>query len=392
MQHDTYSQIFSIDIECASLISELNEGVWNQIVGQRFYAYSSHLKIIEELNQEEMKFFYLLIKSEGEYCAAIYFQQLPFKVKNGLNNFKEKNKNKWSWMAPFLSFANNIKLPLLKSGNIFFTEDNGVYFIDTISEEKKIPVLEQVSDYIYSQCKQAHSISMMWSNLSENQGQRLLEGKGFQSLDTEPNMIFELKPEWQTFEDYLSDFSSKYRQRAKRVFIQSQDLKIKELNFDEVDAVENELVDLYRNVAQHASFNLAFISKGYFCRMKHLYGKDFVVKVYLLDNQIVGFTSSIYHNKQHYVHFIGLDYKVNIQVPVYHRMLFEYVRESINLGHTKIYLGRTATEIKTTIGAVPLEMKNYLKISEVWYLSWLPAMLGSFGAKPYIVRRPFKST
>ncbi|MCO5230534.1 MAG: hypothetical protein M9958_05185 [Chitinophagales bacterium] len=390
MEQNTSNQ--KIVIECTSLISELNIEVWNRIVGQRFYAHSSHLKIIEELNQAEMKFFYLLIQLEGEYCAAIYFQQIPFKVKNGLNNFKEKNKNQWSWVTPFLSIANNIKLPLLKSGNIFFTEDNGVYFIDTISEEKRISVLEQVSDYIYSQCKNAHSISLMWSNLIENHGKILHEDKGFQSLGTEPNMIFELQPEWQIFEEYLSDFSSKYRQRAKRVFVQSQDLVIKELKLEEVDAVEHQLVNLYRNVAQHASFNLAFISKGYFFRMKQLYGNDFVVKVYLLDYQIVGFTSSIYHNKQHYVHFIGLDYKVNIQVPVYHRMLFEYVRESINLRHTKIYLGRTATEIKTTIGAVPIEMKNYLKISKVWYLSWLPAMLGSFGAKPYIVRRPFKST
>ncbi|MCO5233003.1 MAG: peptidogalycan biosysnthesis protein [Chitinophagales bacterium] len=381
----------SIEIECCSHISELNQEVWNQLVGNLFYARTSYLEIIEELNQEQMQFFYLLIKNNGNYCAAIYFQKLPFLVKNGLNNLKERNKKQCNWVSPFLGFAKNVKLPLLKSGNIFFTEDRGVYFANNIPSEMKMLILNQVSDYIYTQCKEGHSISIMWSNLSSQDGQHLQAMNGFQSLYTEPNMILDLHPSWKCFDDYLSDFSSKYRIRAKKVLSQSKNLVIQQLNIDEIIEAESLLMDLYTNVANNASFNLAYLSKGYFVRMKQLYEDDFVVKVYWLDNKMIGFTSSLYMDNQHYVHFIGLDYDANLHVPVYHRMLFEYVRDSIDWGHKRIYLGRTATEIKTTIGAIAIEMNNYLKISNVWYLTWLPSMLDSFGSKPYIERRPFKT-
>ncbi|MDE0600124.1 MAG: hypothetical protein OSB51_13250, partial [Dokdonia donghaensis] len=60
-------------------------------------------------------------------------------------------------------------------------------------------------------------------------------------------------------------------------------------------------------------------------------------------------------------HFIGLNYEFNKTDAVYQRMLNDYIRQGLSLGVKEINLGRTASEIKSTLGAVPEQLRCYIK-------------------------------
>ncbi len=60
-------------------------------------------------------------------------------------------------------------------------------------------------------------------------------------------------------------------------------------------------------------------------------------------------------------HFIGLDYDFNKTDAIYQRMLNDYIRQGLSLGVKEINLGRTASEIKSTLGATPEQLRCYIK-------------------------------
>ena len=59
-------------------------------------------------------------------------------------------------------------------------------------------------------------------------------------------------------------------------------------------------------------------------------------------------------NETHFdAHFIGIDYSKNKEFAIYPRILNDYVRLGIETKSNQINLGRTASEIKSTLGAKP---------------------------------------
>ncbi|HUH73397.1 MAG TPA: hypothetical protein VLZ75_03220 [Chitinophagales bacterium] len=381
----------NIEIERFDDLSNIYSNTWNEIAGQNFYAHTDYLSIIENNQIGKMEFLYFLVKVNNEYVAATYFQYINFELINAVNNLKEKNDKKYSLLQSLVSIAKSKQFPLLQSGNIFFTEDDGMYFKKDIAEDLKVKILESICSNIRTDHPKGKSTSIVFSGFHQKSEICMGNVDGLHELETEPNLILHLQSSWQSINDYAQSMSSKYRQRLNKVYKQTAELEI--ITFSESDILQNEalLIELYKNVANHASFNMAYLNKGYFVAMKQLFLDDFVVKGYYLQGQLVGFTSAFYKNENQYVHFIGMDYEVNENIPLYHRILFEFVKDSIQLRHKIVYLGRTATEIKTTIGAEPIEMYNYIKLGKAWYMCMAPKILDKFGAKPYVVRKPFKT-
>ena len=85
------------------------------------------------------------------------------------------------------------------------------------------------------------------------------------------------------------------------------------------------------------------------------------MKAYFLEDKLVGFLTALVNKNALDAHFIGLDYELNKSHAIYPRILNDYVRLGIEKQVSSINLGRTASEIKTTIGANPLELSCYIK-------------------------------
>ena len=76
---------------------------------------------------------------------------------------------------------------------------------------------------------------------------------------------------------------------------------------------------------------------------------------------MIGFISTIDNKSILEVHLIGLDYAVSKSVGLYQRILYDCVDLAIKQGKTEVNFGKTATTIKTTIGAQPSKIYALLK-------------------------------
>ena len=100
--------------------------------------------------------------------------------------------------------------------------------------------------------------------------------------------------------------------------------------------------------------------------MRNIYRNDFIVKAYFFEKKLVGFLSALKTKDHLDAHFIGIDYKVNKQLAIYPRILNDYVRLGIKHQVNQINFGRTASEIKTTIGASPQPLICYIRHKRSW--------------------------
>ena len=118
--------------------------------------------------------------------------------------------------------------------------------------------------------------------------------------------------------------------------------------------------------------------------------ENFIVKGYFLENRLIGFLTALVNDNKLDAHFIGLDYELNKSHAIYPRILNDYVRIGIEKQVSSINLGRTASEIKTTIGANPVELSCYIKHKNPFLNSLIKPFLRRIKIKEFKQHSPFK--
>ena len=203
-------------------------------------------------------------------------------------------------------------------------------------------------------------------------------------------MLIALKSDWENFEDYKNALKSKYRIKANKADSKSEGLEGRFLSKKEIQSYQNDLQNLYQNTIDKANFNAQVLNLNTYISLKDCYKKDFIVKAYFLEGKIVGFLSAL-KNKTHLdAHFIGLDYDLNKTHAIYLRILNDYVRLGIQHRVGQINLGRTASEIKTTIGAMPLELSCYIKHKNKFINALIKPFFKKIQIKGFKQHNPFK--
>ena len=203
-------------------------------------------------------------------------------------------------------------------------------------------------------------------------------------------MLIALKPEWSTFEDYKNALKSKYRIKANKADSKSQDLEGRFMSKKDIEESQKALQDLYQNTIDNANFNAQVLNLNTYVSLKDYYKEDFIVKGYFKNNRLVGFLTAL-KNKTHLdAHFIGLDYRLNKALAIYPRILNDYIRLGIEKKVEQINLGRTAAEIKTTIGAIPLELSCYIKHKNKFVNAMIRPFFKKIQIKNFKQHSPFK--
>jgi hypothetical protein len=118
---------------------------------------------------------------------------------------------------------------------------------------------------------------------------------------------------------------------------------------------------LYKKVATKASFNLSDFNLATYKGFKEHFGDQYVLKTYWFQDEIVGFMSGIINENSLDAHFVGIDYELNRAHAIYQRMLYDYIAIAIEKNLKTINFGRTASEIKSSVGATPQDLTVYLR-------------------------------
>jgi predicted N-acyltransferase len=204
-------------------------------------------------------------------------------------------------------------------------------------------------------------------------------------------MIFELQNQWKTNTEYIEALTKKYRDQYKRAHKKFEGIETRELSLDEIILKENRIYELYFHVAKNAPFNTFFLAKNHFSSFKRQCGTKFILVGYYLKNELVGFHTLLVNGKTLETYFLGYDEQIQKEKMLYLNMLYNMTQFGIENQFKKIIFGRTALEIKSSIGAKPVIMSGFIYHTNKWINRILPKIFPNL--EPSLVwqqRHPFK--
>jgi hypothetical protein len=209
-------------------------------------------------------------------------------------------------------------------------------------------------------------------------------------LPLEPVMSMNIDEKWKNFNDYLNSLSSKYRVGAKSAIKKFENITSVEFDVEDIKACYSHIEELYNKVEERAKIRLSKINPSYFSEMKKLFGDQFIFKVFLLKEKPLAFTSSLFINDHGEAHLIGFDESFNNKFALYHNILFSFIDDSIKHNVRKLNFGRTATEIKSSVGAVPETKDCFVLFTDENFGSMADRAVSKMSESQFIIRQPFR--
>lgn len=327
---------------------------------------------------------------ENNILGYLYFQTMPFKGKE-LNTYIPQNQECFlnKTVEKVVDIAlDRINWNLMVLGNVFITGDNGQYWKTKIENITKWDLIRKAANFMATQIKvDAFLISDL--NQIEVAGYEKMLQNNYRFFEVEPDLVFNIDKTWNTFDDYLKSLVSKYRVRTKKVLENSSSIEIKDLSLKETIEYNDTIFQLYKNVVDQSQFKLAEVSPDYFEKFKAAFPNQFIVRAILIAGKIEAFISYFETEKNLHINFVGLNYNLNKEHSIYQRILYDCIEQGILLKKEKIHFGRTASEIKTAVGALPLKSYSLLKHSSTLPNLAIKPLTNYLKPEVFEVRNPF---
>ena len=400
-----FSLSSELEVVIVPTIYRVNLKDWAQCLpAENLFLGADYLRAFENTSPSSIGFHYVILYSNSVPLAAFYFQVIHLStdeislVLQPLSQPQEGESKTPHLLGHLSEWLKKLKeekgFRLLVSGNNFISGEYGVGMNKNASPELVYTALADTVKLITKIDRRPSKISAIlvkdYFSPSKTIPSDQLRKKRYHRFLVEPEMIVPLQSEWKSFEDYLGAMSKKYRNRAKSVLKKSAVLELVEMDEKSILANEKELYALYRNVHERAKFRLAVLSENYFSEMKKTFPDSFRLTGYKLNGEWIGFRSAFQTEKHLEAHFIGIDYRFNQEHCLYQRILYDYVLDGINSAVPDVYLGRTAAEIKSTVGAEAHDLVCYIRHRNGLSNQIIRPFIDYLKPSEWIPRNPFK--
>lgn len=376
-----------------SSIDQISPKIWKGLqCAKNIYFNPYFLKAVEK-NHPEIVFSYIvLIDKNSNPIAFATIQIVNFHIddiKNDLELLIRKLKN----IGRKLHILPNKKpLKILISGNTFVSGEHGIFIKK--NQNKKI-IIKELAKAILHFVNANKKLKIDAFLLKDFRNKSLfisneLRDYNYHPFSVEQNMMLKLDENWHVFEDYLASMKTKFRVKARKAFLRSTNIKIENITPENIDVQLPKMTALYKKVVDNADFNLGNFNLNSFKDLKKNLGSNYILKTYWLDDNIVGFISGVINQKSLDAHFVGINYELNKEHAIYQRMLYDYIEIGIEKKLNRINFGRTASEIKSSVGAVPQDLTMYIRHKKSITNKILKLFLQRIQPTPFQQKFPFK--
>lgn len=213
--------------------------------------------------------------------------------------------------------------------------------------------------------------------------------KKFHTFHVEDRMELSLAG-MNSFDDYLNKMHSKYRLRVRKVIESNKETSVIEIDKNNFSQYRTQIESLFLSVLNNSKFKLTTISVDYFYEfLKNV--NRFKMKGILMNNKLVGFVTYFQLDTIIEVHYAGLDYFYNQTYKTYNFILILMIQQAFQSNLNKVCFGRTAQELKSTLGAEPYSTLSSLRINHLFLNLFTPIFLSRMIPDKWTPRSPFKS-
>lgn len=374
------------------------EEEWLSLEGFDILFSYGFLKNIETNCPKDIMPIYALAYMKNTLVGLFYFQSKRVNLAHNLRSYPQKYKVNpfWQTMSNKIRHfvLNLINFNTLINGNLLVTGPYGYRFNADLSASSKTQIIQGVEKSlknIPAFKKRTNGLHLI-KDLPE---QEVLTDpssvKQYTTFCVQPKMVMHISENWHNFEDYLLDMKSKYRIRAKKALSCFTNVARRPIDDTSLYLLKEEMFLLYKSISDEAGFNAFILDKNYFIGLKESLGDNINFTGYWIDDKLIGFYTSIYNYGVLEAHFLGYDKSLNQTYYIYQNMLYDLVRMAIQAKMHTLDLSRTAIEIKSTIGAVPVQHFLMLKHNNPWLNALVKPVVNFISPKPdFTIRSPFK--
>lgn len=287
---------------------------WDELA-ENYFQKRSFLTYIEKYNPCQQRYYQIIIDDNIVAFASVYTLNLD--------------------LLTYLKIKSPIKMKIV--GIPVSISSSGIF-----GEISAIDILKR---HIYNQEK-GFILMLNLNQISNN--------NNCPSGPTLPTII--LHNNFEDFNHYIKELRSDYRRRYYQIFKDHHlfsMLKLKNSDFNEL--MYNQYVEVY----QRSKGKLEKLNLDFFRNLP----KEFKLTALSIDNQIIGWNIYLIDDDTLFFFLGGINYKLNLIHKSYLRLLYNLIKEGIELKVNKIDLGQTAEIPKMKLGGIPETKYMEAKIS-----------------------------
>jgi hypothetical protein len=263
----------------ADSIGMLDRGAWDHLVKDAgFFLSAGYLASVEQVLPHNLSPRYALVYSgagaERQPVAAIYMQIAEVSVAQMRPEKPEPQAG--SRAAPLDQLAQNTKQRILTCGNLLTFGQHGIAFAKDVDQKL---AWHGVAEVLY-RVRQAEKLAgkthfVMIKDLHSPYREHAahLENLSYRYVETEPNMVLALSPDWKNHEDYLASLASKYRGNFRNAIMKVMDEGACTMEqVTDMAAVQDQIHALYKEVQVNAGVRLFELVPEYFAMLQRAAG------------------------------------------------------------------------------------------------------------------------
>lgn len=357
-----------------------------------------YLLSMEESSPSALSFRYVCLKEKGRPIAAFYFQviNLSSNQLGQIIHFEPYSKivSGLSMLVQKMLFGDKKDKPhyLVICGNMYLSGDYGIIYNDSDNEQSAhllIDAFEFVRKELEKTGKVMAKIAKDYPAENDFYGS-VLKSKKFHPLVMDPIMEMEIRPHWISFDHYVSDLSSKYRQRCQQVKKKMESCEVRIMPTNELIERKEDIDRLYLAVQMKSPVRLVMHNSDYLITLSKRLKSNIEFKGIFEKGKLLAFLAGIKDHNHFEAHHIGIDYEHNKSHNLYQNILYQYIEMAILAKSPLLSFGRTALEMKTTVGAVAHTYNAYIKLNNSLLNGIAGHMLPEKYEMDWIPRNPFR--
>ena len=363
---------------------------WDDLGVSTIFLSKKYLAFLETSAPENMLCFFIGLFKDKTLVGIALAQFLDL---NQLQSYGDRDQCLKTTIRN-LAFK-NLASHVLVIGNNMLTGQNA-FTISAMVDRKKVMLnLEkaavQLKNKLKSNGKKVHITTYKDFNEEEIKIFDIPEFKNEYQFSTQPNMVFPIDENWKLEQDYIDSLSKKYRDQYKRARKKAAGITKRKLNLAEIIDQEDTIYDLYLHVAKNAPFNTFFLPRNHFRNFKETFKEKFLFYGYFIEDKLIGFNTLIKNGSVMDTYFLGYDDSMQREKMLYLNMLYDMIAYSIIKGFKEIIFARTALEIKSSVGAKPVQMFGYISHSNSIINNYMPKIFRYLEPETrWQERNPFK--
>lgn len=346
----------------ADRIDYLDKGHWEKVTGHdSLFLSPRYLRVLEEAGPDNLRPCYVLIYREKDPVAAVAAQSVTVSVSR-----LRKSGSKKIPIDKLNVPLDRIEEKMLVCGNLMSWGMHGISFAPNVDHAQLWPA---VAEAIYRLRRVdklfGDTAFVMVKDIPDAYASSAtaLSRFSYRELETEPNMVLEISPQWKTYDDYLANLTSKYRKQAKQIEkeVTAAGCTIEEIKSDEIARKADQLHALYLQTHKNARLRLVTLPVTFLPTLAAQLGDDMRFTILRKDDSLLGFVTTVKDGETAVGYYIGFDRQSNADFPIYFRLLQSVVGHAIELNCKRLSLGRTALEPKARLGARPDPMRVWIR-------------------------------